>query len=108
MSAKVHMHTTDNLPSFTNEKFEAALEQSRLLPMPTKALLERIRVTLLERVPYTVAACQREVKALQTLVQEIVDGHMFDAAPAFGPLKEHLEVFQRAYEKYRLCFLKML
>ncbi len=78
------------LPSFSNEKFEAALEQSRLLPQPTKDLLERMSAVLRSAIPFTFRSCRHEIAYLRDLAAEVVDGKMFDTAPGLAPLRRHL------------------
>ena len=77
------------LPSFSDDKFEAAREQSRILPFPTKDLLERIAEMLHTRIPFTLAACKNEVRYLRRLAEEVVEGKMFEASPGIGPLRDH-------------------
>ena len=103
------IHTHD-LPSFSNEKFEAAQEQSRLLPLPTKVLLEKIRAFILRRVPFTAGGCQRELGELTELTIEIVDGGMFDASAEVEPLQLYLRdsregkpdaIFESDFKKWK-------
>jgi len=84
------MAAYDEIPSFSHDKFEAALEQSRLLPMPTKDLLARIQEAVRSKIPFTVGGCQNVIAYLRSLAQEIVDGQMFDTSPAVGPLRTQL------------------
>lgn len=82
-------YTNSNLNKNT---FTAALEQSRLLPLPVKILLQQVRDTLQNKVPFTTRSCKKEIRRLTALAIKITDSGFFERSDVLKSILEHLHI----------------